>query len=502
MTIAWLRNLKIREVSSVDRGAGEGVQVLLSKKDKSQLTPEQDKQARQTIAHGADHVVDALREALKTHINDENRTAVEHELARAKSNFIDQLNSGKEFEKPDGVEKAFNPDQPRAADGKWGEGGSTGEKPEEFGNRLHDFSHSLKMIAGSAVVRAAMPAVASLGPGALIPTAIVAGIASAAMTYYGWAATTQLAGYMIAGERYRKNDPNGDLAKAEEFASEGMDDIFSAVYALQKSVASIVEDETVPDVKKALEDTFSQFKAYIGRESTMADDPVLLAKVSKAEKDCEAANLAKAAAEKALRKAKIEIGFLKMSDKHRSYAEDSDMDEDEKADFADKSPAERDAHMEKNPLEKRLSPNALAKRLETADLRKRVDELTKRDEAVTFAKRAADMGMPESFGEILAKARKSPDEKDRGEACDEMEKTIAALTKQVKTGGLFKEFGSSRGGAASGTAVSEVAAKAAELQKVDSRLDRVTAHAKVLTDPANAELFKRYRAETESSKAA
>ena len=313
-----------------------------------------------------------------------------------------------------------------------------------------------------------------------------------------------------------KRDPaalalSGDgtpVEKAEEvkkIALGALDDIFNATYALGKSVTSIVEDSTIPDIRKSLEDTFGHFAAHVfGKDQGMSDiDAKKYAEaIEKAEKESEDAKKERDDAKKALRKVSTQLAISKMSDKHQSYMEDSDMDDDERDSFADKSPTERDAHMEKNPLEKRLSPVALRKRNENIEMSKRLDELTKRDDVTTFAKRAVDIGMPESFGATLRKARKPKDEKEREEAADEMEKTIKALASQVSAGDLFKEFGSSRGQPDAESAQAQVTAKAADLRKADTKLTVEAATTKVLTDPANADLFKRYRAETEGGKRA
>ena len=166
-----------------------------------------------------------------------------------------------------------------------------------------------------------------------------------------------------------------DLAKKN--ASEAMDGILDAVYGLQKSINSIVADPNVPDLCKSLEESFGQFREFIiGKEQGMSDIDAkkyadALAKAEKAEKEAEESKkeTEKAKADctklqKSLRKVSTDLAITKMSDKHQSYMDDSDMDEDERDDFADKSPAERDAHMEKNPLEKRMSPVALRKRNE------------------------------------------------------------------------------------------------------------------------------------------
>ena len=222
----------------------------------------------------------------------------------------------------------------------------------------------------------------------------------------------------------------------------------------------------------------------------------------------------KAMAEEKDKREKAEKRFaavLKMSDKHKAFMnhEDATMPSGGKEAFADMEPGERDEHMAKNPIEaeegeteKRLK--AIEKKFD-AEIAKRDDEIRKlRDEnavsksaveLVEFKKRAAGMGLPEGFGETLQKAYGG--DKD---AIGKMEQAIKALNEQGNTAALFKNFGTTNG--ANGSASGDVAAKVAEMQKANPNLSERAARVKLFEKSEHSDLRKRYDAEMRGERAA
>lgn len=225
------------------------------------------------------------------------------------------------------------------------------------------------------------------------------------------------------------------------------------------------------------------------KEKAEKDEREKAEKAEKDKKEREAKDKESEEAKKALAIAKREIRFLKMSAKHKEYMDAADMSEDEKDKFKDMEPDERDEHMSKNSVEKRL-PEAVRKALAQAEADRAVlKSLQEKDEVATFAKRAADLGIEAIHGETLRKAY-------RGDAAaiGKLETLLKSMSEQIRTGKVFAEFGSNLKGAGA-TAKSEFAEKVAELCKASPKLSEAQAFTKIYTDPAHADLKKRYDAE-------
>lgn len=126
-------------------------------------------------------------------------------------------------------------------------------------------------------------------------------------------------------------------------------------------------------------------------------------------------------------------------------------------------------------------------------LAKQADELSKardREEETGFAKRAADIGFGAEFGPTLRKAY-------GGDAAAqiEIEKRILGLQAQVTAGDVFKNFG--HNSPAAGSAAEELMAKVEEIKKAEPSLTDAQAYAKAYTDPANTDIKKRMKAESQ-----
>ncbi len=401
---ALLKDLKISEVSSVDRGAGEGVKIMLMKSDAE---------------------IDAY---LKREFSDDERK----ELA----------SSGKAL--PDGSFPIAN--------------------KSDLENAIHAFGRAKDKAKTKAHIIARAKA---LGCSDLIPE--------------GWDVGKSLGAHISA-----------------------------AGAALVKSAWSIFKDTAVVDKAAALTESLGQFEEHL-----QGAIPAELSKAVEAElalksaKDCSMTEAEKKAAEekaeaekkkeeaekakehednkKALAKALHELAVLKLSPVHQDYMDAHNWDEKDKQNFLEKSPEERDDHMKKNPIAKRL-PDAVQKRLDEAEAdRKILKALQEKDEIATFAKRATDIGLAATAGEILRKAY-------RGDAdgIKKLEELIKGITAQVDTSKLFGEFGSSHGVDVTGKAWDRLQKLAGEYRdsqiKIGKKCSIDQAFVKVYTDPANKSL--------------
>jgi hypothetical protein len=208
-----------------------------------------------------------------------------------------------------------------------------------------------------------------------------------------------------------------------------------------------------------------------------------------------------------LAKRDAEIVLLKMSDTEKAYMAGCKDDSAKKA-FAGMSPEDRAAHMKKNPLKKAddVDPELAKRDVEIekahetiADLKKRLDAADHKENVQAFAKRAKDLGLQESDGEIMRKAYSGD-----VQAQATLDGKIAELTKSLdaahKAGAIFTEFGSriAKGGT---SALDQLNAKAEEVRKAAPLTTPITkeqAFTKVYSDPANKELVDAYKRETGS----
>jgi hypothetical protein len=180
---------------------------------------------------------------------------------------------------------------------------------------------------------------------------------------------------------------------------------------------------------------------------------------------------------------------------------DCDMDDDVKKQFIDMSKAERRAYMDANPIDekamqKRLEglPSELRKQLEMG--RDAAEKLAKRDEdeaLKTFTKRATDARLPKELGPELVKLHKADSEALSVvmKAVDVMARSTQALE---QTGYIFKEFGNRRGADVAGsTAYEQLMIKAQDAvdQNKFPTVEQALAKFFESRDPEIRELVKR-----------
>jgi hypothetical protein len=414
-----LVNLKIDEVSSVDRGAGEGVRIMLMKRDAAR-----------------EAAIDAY---LKREFSDAERKELE-----AKGHAM-----------------------------------PGGGYPIETKEDLHDAIQAFGRAKDKAATKAHIKRQAArLGATDMLPD--------------DWVSKAEAAALLVAA---------GDALKASVAAIGAdasivgkADAVAAEVDAFKKFLAEVIPSEVV-DALAA--DIAKECSNMTEAEKKAADEAEVKRKEKeKAEREAEKKRAEET--EKALAKALREIAILKMAEDHKKYMDDAEMTEEEREKFAAKSPGERDQHMKDNPIEKRL-PAAIQKALaDAAADREILKGLREKDEIATFAKRAVDLGLVESQGEILRKAYSS-DAAIAAPARVELEKLIKGLTKLRDESSLMKELGSNKPAAGDGTAAGDLQAKADELRAgaltKGGKMTPEQAWTKAYTDPANATLKKRYDAE-------
>jgi hypothetical protein len=191
------------------------------------------------------------------------------------------------------------------------------------------------------------------------------------------------------------------------------------------------------------------------------------------------------------RKSLVKALVAKMSDKHKEFHDKLDGDE-AKERFAAMSAEERDNAMREHDKNNAGGEEArkLAKaETELADMRKRVARLEDDKALVGFQKRAVEMGLTEAAGATLMKA-----ERGDVEAVRALTKMLGEATAAAREAGIFKEFGTRVEGAG-GTAMDQLLAKAEELRKAEPKLTREQAFEKVYSDPDNVRLVALHKRE-------
>ena len=124
--------------------------------------------------------------------------------------------------------------------------------------------------------------------------------------------------------------------------------------------------------------------------------------------------------------------------------------------FGDKEPPAEDKEARK-----------IAKKLgdENTELKKRLAVIEDREQVSVFKRRATEIGLAEADGDLLLKAHRGDPEALKG-----LEEKIKALHTQVVKGGLFSELGAGGGDGRALTAHDELVAKGAELRKANPKM--------------------------------
>lgn len=502
-----LRNLTIREVSSVDRGAGEGVKVMLIKRDDTVANKSGDASMAET----------PLTEQTLQKMAPEARAAAIEEWCKRSPIDTDIAKADADGTPDEVVKRTFTAEQRRQASAT-GAAMPGGRYPIESKEDLHNAIRAVGRGKGShAAIRAhIMSRARALGLTSELPD--------------DWKTKKSWPGRVLFEKlglvaKDGATDFNTVQAgvESDEYARGMIAEIQEAVCSLQRSVCSIMCDDECPDKQAALDKTFEQFQTHIqgvvpeGIETAMAaaglvaagyamnpqgavhkgdDNMATIEELTKQLVDSTAA-LETQKAETAKRDEQLaklghEIVMLKMSPKHKQYMADTGMSEEAQKAFGQKSDDERDDEMDKNPVKKAELPAEIVKALADAeDLRKQFADMQKANALVTFQKRAVAIGQPEAFGETLQKAFAG--DKD---AIETMVKALEAAHAQIKAGGLFKEFGSTQSDPGLDTAVGKMAGLVAEVRKADPKLAAKSdsfVRAKIAEMPQHREVWNAYK---------
>jgi hypothetical protein len=213
-----------------------------------------------------------------------------------------------------------------------------------------------------------------------------------------------------------------------------------------------------------------------------------------------------------LAKALGEIQVLKMSDKHKDFHskmdDETDADKAKKSKFAEMSPDDRDDYMAKHPIEKRSPPltsdDPVIKTLitradqasaEAIELKKKLAARDEADAIADFKKRAVALGLPETHGEVMRKAY-GGDTASMAAHEALLIRLNKALTNREGLAEILKEFGND-GGTTGASAYEKLKAKAEEYRKTDAgkNMTPQQAFTKVFTDPVNKALADEHKSD-------
>jgi hypothetical protein len=584
-----LRQLKIREVSGVDRGAGEGVRVMLMKRELSESHPggEGGKRTRggknrgramtlfahQQAARAAFAPPTAPKSAPKPKNPGQRRVNIHR---RAEEKTMKLSAAVKAYLKRNAITEAmavakrnFSAKERRAAT-------AVGHAMPGGGYPINDVSDLHNAI--QAIGRAKNPGKTKAH---IRRQAARLGATSALPESWGKRYQNKLiktARYLGLISQLTKNamsfeDVLDDMASTD--TAEGVvEAVRDACHALKDSIESISEcDDLAPNDKAAaISESFGQFMDHLGtiapknvtkafkrgvgpmaglakklkktytsvpahdatpptkandtkqstgseeldegktRVSTATTPPENKKKMKKRLRKAMKKQLKKVAGEATLWQKRTKA-LLTLDKAAKDYMDnaDSDMDDEKKTKFLDMSPKERTKFMEANPLatiaEKRMAelPEPVRKALEEGKVNaERVTKLAEERDVAEFSKRAIDLGQASTFGAPLRTLVKGiGTEEERIKALDEVLAVIKGQAEQIRTGNLFKEFGSNQ--LQGGTAAQELTAKRdallSEVTKSGQKMTPEQAFAKVYEDPANRDLVQRYKAEKDKSHA-
>lgn len=505
-----LRNLKIREISSVDRGAGKGVRVMLMKRrSTSALTAEAETYLKRNVITEAETV--AKREF----------SPKERESAAARG----QAMAG---------------------------GGFPIQNASDLGNAIQAFGRAKDPVATKAHIRRRA---AALGLTDRLPASWSKKKAEKNLV--------ELAASLGEAQFLMKNACSF-VELLSEMASPAhpmgvIQAVKTAGHALKDSIRSIDECDELGPTEKAAEiaSSYRQFmdhlagiapvgvvkatragapkmsklskklaKAFTSVGQGTPKDPPAKSKdtkddLAKDPADGTGMNPPKTAVDKKIakivekaereaetwkRRAMASISLDKASKDFMDHP-DNDMDDEEKCKFLDATPTERAKIMEDRPIakmtEKRIAslPEDVRKQLEAGNSAAAdVAKMRENAEVVEFAKRANDLGQPAEFGKSLRLLAKGiGTDEERAKAFEEVEKLLKGYAEQARIAGVFKEFGSARNQATEGSAEAQIYAKRDELladvAKSGAKMTPEQAFAKVYEDPANRALVDQYKQE-------
>jgi hypothetical protein len=296
--------------------------------------------------------------------------------------------------------------------------------------------------------------------------------------------------------------------------------VAAAQSAMAKSIAEIEKNFAEAEQQPALETSLNQCIEFLGKLVPAAKSDAFKAAVTAitpVSKGATMTDAEKAAAllkEAGLQKtiddltkvatdAQRGVLVLKAKSEHQEYIKKAELEGAKLDEFLAKKDDERDAFIKEFPPKKKpaVDPDEqkdvgklVAKALADNPLFKTLSEqlatLTKADKLATFKKQATDLGLPESHGEVMMKAFEGD-----ADAIKKHGEFIKGLVEQARTGKIFEEFGDNNINKTGASAYDRVVAKGEELRKLDPSLSPQQARAKVMTNPANADLVAEVKKE-------
>lgn len=298
-------------------------------------------------------------------------------------------------------------------------------------------------------------------------------------------------------------DEAQEAIEVRDAANDLVCQVNEAICALNDAVCSILWDADATDKGSLIAESFAQFKDYLtglapeGLEKVMKVEEIAKMVSDAVAKAGEASAVEMKKLQDGMAAMQLENAILKMSPEAQEFCKA--MSPADKAKFAAKSKDDQDkdaAEAKKAATAVTSLPAEIQKRLDQAERDSViVKQLQDAAEKTSFEKRATDAGLPADKGEVLRKAWKGD-----AEAQAEVEKLLKqahdARDAAQKAAGLFKEFGN--GGAQTGaTAIDQLNNLTKEFRKTadGAKLTEAQAFDKVLNDPANTELAKQEREE-------
>lgn len=461
-----LRNLKINEVSSVDRGAGEGVKVMLMKRAKP----------------------------LAFDVQITTLDVMKFKDAADRATFFFKRPKFEAYCKREFSAK----DRAHLAD--TGAAMSGGGFPIQNGSDLKNAIRAIGRAKDPSAAKAHIKTRArALGLSDLIPD------------------TWKAAKGRVGGEKDRlKPGPVIEAVDTDESELDGPDGndglggsnerIGKALAALLKSTASIVS-EGGDQTDDLLEKSFAEFRAYVNGDfdmptkttqelidASLAPINAVIGKIAKALKidvdkiDDEAIDVVEKTADE-IEAEKVEAARLAKIAKAKKGKGKPGSDGDAGTDDGTDG---KDVDDEGGKAEKRMAEFAKS----YPEIAAAFDKMQSNDallkgllvdrERTSFSKQAVDMGLEEKDGEMLRKAF-GGDKVAQIALQKRITEKLKSAEALAKTAGVFSEFGSAQDGVG-GDAYSQLMAKAQELRKTEPKLSEAQAFTKVWEDPANREL--------------
>lgn len=479
-----LTKLKITEVSSVDRGAGEGVDVVLMKNEDPEMpwtAADAERHTGKADSPKKRHQWATVANAALADGKEEGAAIRIANAAIAKMADDDETYTLVGGQRIDGTLKDIS-DEPywkrefsaeeRERDAKSGAAESDGSYPIHNKSDLHNAMQAIGRSKNPGKTKAHIRARAkALGLESELSDAFkreggfVSGLIKARDAF-------------MASVKSILVDENTSEAKkqllldttSEQFLDHVADDLVKSLSG-GDPVEPSKEDDMSPEIKKAL---------GLPENATAEQVTEAVVKLTSAADKTKDEQIAKLTAE-------LEVRDANFSDEEALFYKTL-REETQKEAFRKADKIGRITQMEKREPELLELAKIAAER---DALAKRISRLEEEKELANWTKRAVDAGLPTSDGGTLMKLAKCGDMA----AIDKMLNYTKSAIAAAKEGGLFKEFGAT-GSVGPVSAYDELETKAAEYRKANPSLSLAQAFAKVYTDPANVKLAQKERAES------